>query len=536
MVREDRGALVADRRNIEACTDELGETVGKKIAELRVRAVVNVVAAPESEQLAVFVGCEFDVHESRGSLAGVGDVLVHVEVQGDRVRFAELCRNAEETFVCRRELVAEGTAGVVLNHSQLIHGNTDAVSDHGHVEMDTDGFGVDGQHVIFIIVGIAVVRLDVKVRLSGAVGLYLDLLAFGNAVPIEVGTLDGVGLVVLVGNARMDLYRVRSESFGNGHVGGKDLEVQLDCFGSSSCMLFGIGCNYRDSVAVLEDLLIREDRTIPAVALVVERKHDKSVDPVLASGSDDVFSGDDLVYAGHLLGLRGVDAFDVGVGNFCLNESQSQRVGRHLQSFISAEVPGTSDFLRGGRSDICGSFDGVGILLEAELFDLLLSAHNGGSIHDSVDDGNIARAAAEVSGLVEPVSDFGSCRIRILVKQHLCAYYEARSAEAALGRAVSHPCHLQRMHILNSSDAFDRRDFCIVGELRDLGYASLGDLSVNDDVTGAAMSLSAADLAAGEEKIFSQNFCESLVPVQDQVLGYAIDYQWFSNHTLPSII
>ena len=45
--------------------------------------MVDVVVAPQAQDLALLVGCQLDVHESGAALAGVGNVLELVEDQGD---------------------------------------------------------------------------------------------------------------------------------------------------------------------------------------------------------------------------------------------------------------------------------------------------------------------------------------------------------------------------------------------------------------------------------------------------------------------
>ena len=158
VVGEDGLGLVADGGDVVACANELAQTVSQQIAELGVRTVVDVVVAPQTQQLAVFVGSQLDVHEAGGTLAGVGDVLELVEDQGHGLA-DNLGSCAQDGFVGGGELVAEGAAGVVLNDSQLVHGNADAVSDHGHMQVDTDGLGVDSDHAVFVDVCVAAVGL-----------------------------------------------------------------------------------------------------------------------------------------------------------------------------------------------------------------------------------------------------------------------------------------------------------------------------------------------------------------------------------------
>ena len=499
VVREHRRALVADGRDVEARADELAQTVGQQVAELGVRAVVDVVVAPEGQHLAVVIRRELDVHEARAALAGVGDGLVHVEVQRDRP-LADQSRDAEDGLVGGRELVAEGAAGVVLHQAQLIHRDADAVGYHGHVQVDAYALGVDGQHAVLVYVGIAVVGFEVEVRLPGAVALDLDHV--GRGVEVEVRALDAVRLIVGVRRAGVDLDGVGGQSLGHAHVGGQDFKVHLHGLGGLAGVRLGVRSDYRDGVAVLEDLFIAEDGTVPAVALVVERQHDEAVYAVLAG---DVLRGDDLEDAGHLLGLGGVHALDVGVGDLGLDERQTQGAFRHVQGLVRAEVPGAGDLHGRGGPRVGGAGDDVLGGLEEQVLLAHLAAHDGGRGHRRVDEGLVARAAAEVAVLVEPVADLLAGRVRVLLEQDLRADDEARAAEAALGAAVGHPRDLDGVQVVHRAYALDGGYLCIVAELHDLGDAGARDLSVYDDVACAAMAFAAADFAAREHQPLAQD-------------------------------
>ena len=88
-------------------------------------------------------------------------------------------------------------------------------------------------------------------------------------------------------------------------------------------ILGAVGADDGDGVAVLEDLLVAQDGTIPAVTLV-GREGDQAGDAVLAL---DVLVGDDLVHAGDGLGLGHVDGQDLGVGDLGLDQFAVQGSG-----------------------------------------------------------------------------------------------------------------------------------------------------------------------------------------------------------------
>ena len=309
----------------------------------------------------------------------------------------------------------------------------------------------------------------------------------------------------------MDLDGVGGQGLGHAHVGGQDLEVDLDGLGGLAGVGLGVGRDYGDGVAVLEDLFIAEDGAVPAVALVVEREHDKAVYAVLAG---DVLGGDDLEDAGHLLGLGGVHALDVGVGDLGLDQRQAQGAIRHVQGLVRAEVPGAGDLHGGGGAGVGGAGDDVVGGLEEQVLLAHLAAHDGRGGHRGVDEGLVAGAAAEVAVLVEPVADLLAGRVRVLLEQDLGADDEARAAEAALGAAVGHPSDLDGVQVVDGADALDGGDLGVVAQLRDLGDAGARDLAVDYDVARAAVALAAADFAAREHQPLAQYLGERLSSLQ----------------------
>ena len=393
---------------------------------------------------------------------------------------------------------------------------------------------MDGHHAVLVDVAIAAVRLQMQMGLTGAVALDLNLLGIGHAVPIKVGPLDTVGFKEGVGRAGMDFDGVLRHGVQCVHVGGQLLNFHLHRVGRCPGVGLGIGCHNGDGVAELEDLVAAQHRALKAVGLVVLGQHDKAVDLVGAAGGQNVLIGDDLEHAGHLLRLGGVNALDVGVGDLGLGQSQAQGVLGHLQRVVSAEVPGTGDLLGGGGTDVLGALDAVAGGLEDQVFLGHFAPQNGSGVHNRVHQGLIAGAAAQVAGLVEPITHFLAGGAGILLQQNLGADDEARRAEAALGAAVSHPGHLQGMHVADGAHALNGGDFRVVPHLAHFHDAGTGHLTVQNDVAGAAMALTAADFAAGEQQMLTQNLGQGFVLLQNQVAGDTVDYQSFSNHSLTS--
>ena len=98
MVGKYRLALIANGRNMITSPNELAETMRQEITKFGVWTVVNVVVAPQAKQLPIFICCQFNVHESRGTFASVSDVLIHIEYQGYWT-LAYQCSNPQNGFV-----------------------------------------------------------------------------------------------------------------------------------------------------------------------------------------------------------------------------------------------------------------------------------------------------------------------------------------------------------------------------------------------------------------------------------------------------
>ena len=115
---------------------------------------------------------------------------------------------------------------------------------------------------------------------------------------------------------------------------------------AASALLLGVGADDGDGVAELEDLVVAENRPVPAVAFV-GGEGDQAGDAVLAL---DILMGDDLDHAGHLLGFGGVDGEDVGVGHLGLHQGELQGILGHFQAEIGAVIAGAGDFGHGAEA------------------------------------------------------------------------------------------------------------------------------------------------------------------------------------------
>lgn len=129
--------------------------------------------------------------------------------------------------------------------------------------------------------------------------------------------------------------------------------------------------------------------------------------------------GDDLVDTGHFLGFRGIDALDKAMGDLGLDQGQAGRIGRHLQGQVRAVIPGAGHLGQGRRPGILGADDLIVGGLEEEVFLFHLAAKDLGGVYDSIYQGLIAGAAADVAVDLEPPADLISCRVGILFQEDL---------------------------------------------------------------------------------------------------------------------
>ena len=211
--------------------------------------------------------------------------------------------------------------------------------------MQADGLGVDVQFAGIVKKGESDIGLDGQVRLAAGVKVALDH---------HLGLVeDGLGVLALgdlldvidVRRAGVDLDGVGLHRLGSAHVGGQNLEFDLDLLRGLAGVLLGIGADNGNGVTVLEHLGVAQDRPVPAVAQI-GGEGDQAGDAVLAL---DVLVGDHLDHAGHLLSLAGVDGEDVGMGDLGLHQGELQGVLRQLQTGVGTEVPGAGDLGGGAR-------------------------------------------------------------------------------------------------------------------------------------------------------------------------------------------
>ena len=122
---------------------------------------------------------------------------------------------------------------------------------------------LDGHHAVGAPVGLDDVGLDGQMRL--VLGVEAALGDDGGGLE-ELGgvlALEDRLLHVEVGQGLVELDGVRHDRFGEGHVGGQDLQVLLDLLGGRAGVLVGVGGHQGHHVAAAADLLAGDDRELP---------------------------------------------------------------------------------------------------------------------------------------------------------------------------------------------------------------------------------------------------------------------------------
>ena len=236
--------------------------------------------------------------------------------------------------------------------------------------------------------------------------------------------------------------------------------------------------------------------------------------------------GDDLHHAGHLERLGVVDALDVGVRHQRHHHREMQGVLGHQRGHVGAVV---RESARAGDAALppreARSVELA--VLRHGVRDVVhggLAAHDLGGLHDGVDEGLVAGAAADVVVLLEPVAHIVSRRRRVGVEQALGRDDEAGRAESALHAAVRDPRLLQRMKVRGSADALDGGDFGVLVDVLHLLAARADHFAIEEHGAGATLAGVAPDLHA-EETHSPQHGCQRVVRIADQHPPRAVDGQ-----------
>ena len=141
--------------------------------------------------------------------------------------------------------------------------------------------------------------------------------------------------------------------------------------------------------------------------------------------------------------------------NLRLHQTCVKCVFRHLELDVVTVVCQSANLGKCCRSDKCFAvIFSVFRHLDHDILESAFASEHFGCVHYSVDDLLVACASADISVLLEPVSGFLSCRIRVFLKELICGYYKSRSTEAALNSSCVHECYLDRVEVVWSTDTF----------------------------------------------------------------------------------
>lgn len=161
-----------------------------------------------------------------------------------------------------------------------------------------------------------------------------------------------------------------------------------------------------------------------------------------------------------------------------------QSAFRHLQSLVIAVISKTGNLRQCGRT-----YHRLAVVLailrivELDILNAAFAAHNLSCCHNSVYDLLVTGTATYITGLLEPVANFFTGRVRILLQQCVSGYDKSGNAESALYSTAVPPCYLQRVQMLCITNALDGGDLAVILYCRDLLRTGTDNLSVQNNRT-----------------------------------------------------
>ncbi len=370
----------------------------------------------------------------------------------------------------------------------------------------------DGESAVLIVECLSGIALEGQMGLTACGecalndldgSILLGLVEHGLCIALDNGLI-----VELVGNARNDGNSIGQSGLEDIVVNGELLVFDTDLLCCGAGVLAGICSDKSDGLAHSSDLHALANENVGMVRLDEGTAALSAAHIVRAL---DILVGDDSDNAGHLLCFGGVYLEDVCMSIVRKLNSEVEHAFGHLACDVACVVGDTHDLAESSGTGIAGGMDagpvgGFGV----EGGSGSGAVHNGSSCHNSVDQGLITGAAAEVIVLGEPITNFLTGDVGILVKQSLGGHNEARGAEATLNSAVLDPCLLQRVKVGSGADTLYRLDNRVLGELAHLFNAGADGFAVNNDRAGAALTGAAADFEAGKS-VSAEDRCESIL-------------------------
>jgi hypothetical protein len=143
----------------------------------------------------------------------------------------------------------------------------------------------------------------------------------------------------------------------------------------------------------------------------------------------------------------------------------------------------------------------------------------------------MSAASAEISG--KRLSDFGSVRVRVSVKQRLCGHDHSVDTVAALRRLLGDESLLQWMQLVDGTEPFER-DHRGIAHARQWQHAGTDRLGADDRGARAALRKAAPEFRSVEAEIVAQNVKQRRLAVgRDGVFGGVYAYmERFGNRIL----
>ena len=137
-------------------------------------------------------------------------------------------------------------------------------------------------------------------------------------------------------------------------------------------------------------------------------------------------------------------------------------------------------------------------ILELDILDRALAADHFRRRHDCVYNLLVTGTATYITGLLEPVANFFTGRVRILLQQCVSGYDKSGNAESALYGSQMHPGVLKRMRIQHSTDAFNRCNGAVLLYILDFSGAGTDYFSIQDNGARSAYAGAASYFCAGQ--------------------------------------
>ena len=86
---------------------------------------------------------------------------------------------------------------------------------------------------------------------------------------LNIAALGNMRLIINIGRAGVNFYGIGCHSRGSIHISRQKLKINFDLFSCGAGITFTVGTHNGKGIAILEDFFVTQNRTIPAIPLVV---------------------------------------------------------------------------------------------------------------------------------------------------------------------------------------------------------------------------------------------------------------------------